>query len=351
MRRRREEAPTGEGARLLEVEHLEVEFLTRRGRVQAVRDVSFHVDRGETLGLVGESGSGKSVTSQAILGLTELPGRIAGGEIRWKGRSLLHGHDAARYARSIRGKELAVVFQDPMTSLNPLFTVGTQLSEVLRHHMGMSKAQAAERAVELLDMVGISFPRQRVKQYPHEFSGGMRQRVIIAMALACEPELIIADEPTTALDVTIQAQILELMAELQQRLGLAVLLITHDLGVVAGLCHRVQVMYGGKLVETGAARDVFADPGHPYSAGLLQSTPRLDVVLPRLTAIEGAPPDLRSPPPGCPFHPRCPLALDVCRVEMPASVEARPGRHVACHRAFDPAIATPVAAGARSSVG
>jgi peptide/nickel transport system ATP-binding protein len=318
---------------LLEVDGLEVKFFTQRGTVQAVRGVSFHIDRGETLGLVGESGSGKSVTSQAVLGLVELPGRIVAGDIRWKGRSLI-GRANEKYSRSIRGKELAVIFQDPMTSLNPLFTIGTQLTEVLRHHLHMNRGQARERAVELLDMVDISFPRQRVKQYPHEFSGGMRQRVIIAMALACEPELIIADEPTTALDVTIQAQILELLADIQARLGLAVLLITHDLGVVAGLCHRVQVMYAGRLVESAESHDLFVEPGHPYTRGLLRSTPRLDQVQRRLVAIEGSPPDLRHPPSGCPFHPRCELAIDRCHEEMPPTVEFG-GRTAACFRAFE----------------
>ncbi len=319
---------------LLEVDDLRVQFFTRRGTVQAVRGVSLHIDRGETVGLVGESGSGKSVTSQAILGLVELPGRIVGGDVRWKGRSVVHGRAAAKYSRSIRGRELGVVFQDPMTSLNPVYTIGFQLAEVVRHHLGMNRKQATERAVELLDLVGISFPRQRVKQYPHEFSGGMRQRVIIAMALACEPELLIADEPTTALDVTIQAQVLELMAELQQRLGLAVLLITHDLGVVAGLCHRVEVMYAGKLVESGPSRELFGEPGHPYTAGLLRSTPRLDKVERRLTAIPGSPPDLRDPPTGCPFHPRCAYATSRCAAEMPELLELRPEREVACWRAF-----------------
>jgi peptide/nickel transport system ATP-binding protein len=327
-------APAPADEHLLEVEGLHVSFFTERGTVQAVRGVSFHIDAGETLGLVGESGSGKSVTSQAVLGLVDLPGRIVGGDIRWKGRSLL-GDANAGYAESLRGRELAVVFQDPMTSLNPLFTVGMQLGEVLRHHMGMSRRQASERAVELLDLVGISFPRQRVKQYPHELSGGMRQRVIIAMALACEPELIIADEPTTALDVTIQAQILDLMADLQQRLGLAVLLITHDLGVVAGLCHRLQVMYAGRLVERGGARSVFAEPGHPYTAGLLRSTPRLDVVHPRLIAIEGAPPDMRHPPAGCPFHTRCVLAGERCAAEDPPTVVREDGRSAVCFHAFE----------------
>jgi oligopeptide/dipeptide ABC transporter ATP-binding protein len=217
-----------------------------------------------------------------------------------------------------------------MTSLNPLFTVGTQLGEVLRRHLKMTKKQAAERSVDLLDLVGISNPQRRVEQYPHEFSGGMRQRVLIAMALACEPELLIADEPTTALDVTIQAQILELIADLRDRLGLAVLLITHDLGVVAGLCDRVAVMYGGKLVETASADDVFARPAHPYAKGLLRSTPRMDVVLPRLVAIDGSPPDLLHPPTGCPFQPRCDRAQPQCASEMPPLVEHPGGRKVAC---------------------
>jgi peptide/nickel transport system ATP-binding protein len=320
--------------RLLEVDDLQVCFDTTRGTVPAVRGVSFQVTAGETLGLVGESGSGKSVTSQAVLGLIERPGRIAGGDIRWKGRSLL-GPTNARYAREIRGKEVAVVFQDPMTSLNPLFTVGMQIAEVTRHHLGLNRRQATERAVELLDLVGIAFPRQRVKQYPHELSGGMRQRVMIAIALACEPELLIADEPTTALDVTIQAQILELVADLQQRLGLAVLLITHDLGVVAGLCHRVQVMYAGRLVESGGAHDVFAEPGHPYTAGLLHSTPRLDVVHRRLVAIDGAPPDVRRLPRGCSFHPRCPIATERCADEEPPTVEGESQRAAVCFRAFE----------------
>jgi oligopeptide/dipeptide ABC transporter ATP-binding protein len=340
---------------LLEVTDLDVKFFTRRGVAHAVRGVSFYVDRGETLGLVGESGSGKSVTTQAVMGLTELPGKVTGGDVKWKGESLLHGgrhdRDAEHRLRDIRGKELALVFQDPMTSLNPLFTVGTQLGEVLRRHMGMTKKQAAERSVELLDLVGISFPRQRVKQYPHEFSGGMRQRVMIAMALACEPELLIADEPTTALDVTIQAQILELVADLRDRLGLAVLLITHDLGVVAGLCDRVAVMYGGKLVETAPADELFASPAHPYARGLLNSTPRLDVVLPRLIAIDGAPPDLLHPPRGCPFAPRCPIALPRCSEEMPPMLDYGEHRRVACWQAFDeattaaPAEPAPVPAG------
>jgi peptide/nickel transport system ATP-binding protein len=287
---------------ILEVDHLTVKFFTRRGVVHAVRDVSFTVARGETLGLVGESGSGKSVTAQALLGLTELPGKITSGDVRWKGQSLVI--DAEATLARVRGKEIAMIFQDPMTSLNPVFTIGMQITEVLRRHMGMNRKQAVARAVELLDLVGIANPAARVKQYAHELSGGMRQRVLIAMALACEPQLLIADEPTTALDVTIQAQILDLIADLQQRLGLSVLLITHDLGVVAGLCDRVAVMYSGKIVELATADQLYADPGHPYSAGLLRSTPRLDVVMPRLVCIEGSPPDLVMPQTGCSFASR-----------------------------------------------
>jgi peptide/nickel transport system ATP-binding protein len=321
---------------VLVVEHLQVDFFTRRGTVHAVRDVSFTIAEGETVGLVGESGSGKSVTAQAILGMTELPGRVVGGDIRWRNRSLLQGPGAEAAMRQVRGREIAMVFQDPMTSLNPVFTVGAQMIEVLRQHRGMSKKEARARAVELLDVVGIANPAERVTQYPFEMSGGMRQRVLIAMALACEPALLVADEPTTALDVTIQAQILELIAELQEKLQIAVLLITHDLGVVAGVCDRVAVMYAGRIIEDAPAADLYARPVHPYSAGLLRSTPRLDIVAPRLIAIEGAPPDLRQPPPGCAFAARCDFALDRCRGDEPALVVFGPAedrRSVACHRA------------------
>lgn len=325
--------PTKDAA-LLEVEDLKVSFFTRRGVVQAVRGASFSIERGQALGLVGESGSGKSVTSRAVMGLVDLPGRITGGDIRWKGTSML-GKNGETYSRKVRGREISIIFQDPMTSLNPLMKVGDQIGEVLRHHRGMDKTSARNRCVELLDLVGISFPKQRVQQYPYEFSGGMNQRVAIAMALASEPELLIADEPTTALDVTIQAQILELIQKLQAELALAVLLITHDLGVVAGLCQRLAVMYAGKIVETGSAEDLYADPGHPYGWGLLNSTPRLDVVVPKLVSIEGAPPDLIDPPTGCAFHPRCELATDRCQQEIPELIEHLPDRKVACHRAFD----------------
>ncbi|MGH8927042.1 MAG: ABC transporter ATP-binding protein, partial [Acidimicrobiia bacterium] len=292
------------------------------------------IDRGQTLGLVGESGSGKSVTSRAITGLIDLPGRIVGGDIRWKGKSLL-GKEGGSYSDRVRGKEISIIFQDPMTSLNPLMKIGDQIGEVLQHHLDMDRVSARRRVVELLDLVGISFPRQRVTQYPYEFSGGMNQRVAIAMALASEPELLIADEPTTALDVTIQAQILELIQQLQADLGLAVLLITHDLGVVAGLCQRLAVMYAGRIVETASAEEIYSDPGHPYAWGLIGSTPRLDVVVPKLVSIGGAPPDLIDPPHGCAFHPRCELAIERCERETPELTEHLPGRKVACHRAFD----------------
>ena len=324
------------GEPIFEVENLQVDFFTRRGTVHAVRDVSFTLAKGETLGIVGESGSGKSVTAQVLLGLTELPGKVMGGDVRWKGESLLQRKNAARTLERVRGHEIAMVFQDPMTSLNPVYTVGMQMTEVIRRHLKLDRRAARERAIELLDLVGIANPAARVDQYPFEMSGGMRQRVLIAMALACEPELLIADEPTTALDVTIQAQILELISELQQRLGLAVILITHDLGVVAGLCDRVAVMYAGKLVEISSAADLYANPGHPYSRGLLRSTPRLDVVLPRLVAIDGAPPDLRRPPIGCSFAARCELATARCKQEAPVLELKEEGRHVACWRAFEP---------------
>jgi len=321
---------------LLVVEGLQVDFFTRRGTVHAIRDVSFTIDRGETVGLVGESGSGKSVTAQAIMGMIELPGKIVGGDVRWKGESLVHGRHVGRTIERVRGTEVAMVFQDPMTSLDPVFTIGSQIGEILRQHRKLSRKAAAARAVELLDLVGIANPSRRVKQYPFEMSGGMRQRVLIAMALACEPELLVADEPTTALDVTIQAQILELVAELQRELGLAVLLITHDLGVVAGVCDRVAVMYAGKIVEDAPAAELYAEPAHPYTAGLLRSTPRLDVVLDRLVAIDGAPPDLRRPPKGCGFAPRCPHCVAHCREETPGLelfTTSAGDRRVACFRA------------------
>jgi len=296
---------------LLEIESLRVHFTTRSGIVQGTRDVNLHISYGETLGLVGESGSGKSVTFQAALGLITTPGEIVAGDIRWKGRSLFAG-SGRDYLHKVRGKEIAMIFQDPMTSLNPVFTIGTQICEVLRHHLGMNRRQARRRTVELLDTVNISAPDKRIDQYPHELSGGMRQRVMIAMALACEPELLIADEPTTALDVTIQAQILDLLADLQHRLKLSVVMITHDLGVIAQLCHRVAVMYAGEIVEVGQAEEIFEQPIHPYTQGLLRATPRPDEVTERMIAIEGVPPNLISPPAGCAFAARCDHAKQGC---------------------------------------
>lgn len=327
---------------LLEIDHLRVEFDTRAGTVHALNDVTLSIGPGETLGIVGESGSGKSVTAQAVMGLVDVPGRICGGDIRWKGRSLLDA-EGQRYARSIRGADLAIIFQDPMTSLNPLLTIGTQLCEVLQRHKGMSRRQARARARDLIDAVGISAPERRLDQHPHELSGGMRQRIMIAMGIACEPQLLIADEPTTALDVTIQAQILELLAELQQRLGLSVILITHDLGIVAGLCHRVAVMYAGRIIETGSADDIFERPAHPYTQGLLRSTPSLDSVDERLLSIEGTPPSLLHPSPGCPFLPRCPIGDEGCR-SIPPMVPVEAG-FAACWKASNPAWPEALAVG------
>jgi peptide/nickel transport system ATP-binding protein len=313
---------------LLEIEHLKVHFTTRSGIVQGARGVNLHVGCGETLGLVGESGSGKSVTFQAVMGLITAPGEIVGGDIRWKNRSFIDS-GGGHYLRKVRGKEITMIFQDPMTSLNPVFTVGTQITEILRHHLGMTRKQAWNRSIELLDLVNISAPEKRLSQYPHEFSGGMRQRVMIAMALACEPELLIADEPTTALDVTIQAQILELLIDLQERLELSVVMITHDLGVIAQLCHRVAVMYAGEIVEVGEAEKIFEQPAHPYTQGLLSATPRPDEVTERMIAIEGVPPDLISPPPGCAFAPRCPQTREGCSRQV-ALTPYEENRQVSC---------------------
>jgi peptide/nickel transport system ATP-binding protein len=315
---------------LLAVENLLVYFYTRAGVVQGARGVSFTVGRGETLGIVGESGSGKSVSVQAVMGLINTPGRIEGGDIRFKGRSLLD-EAGKQTVRQVRGKEISMIFQDPMTSLNPVFTVGTQITEVLRHHLGLNRRQARRRALELLELVDISAPDKRLKQYPHELSGGMRQRVMIAISLACEPELLIADEPTTALDVTVQAQILELLADLQARLNISVILITHDLGVVAQLCHRVAVMYAGRIVEIADADALFADPVHPYTRGLLSATPRLDGGTERMISIDGVPPDLIAPPEGCAFSPRCTDAEAAC--SLPQCLATVGGdRQVCCWR-------------------
>lgn len=320
---------------LLEVENLKTHFFTRDGEVKAVDGVSFTLDSGRTLAVVGESGSGKSVTALTIMRLIEEPGRIVDGDIRFKGESVLAMNDGQ--VRDLRGNRIAMIFQDPMTSLNPVYRVGHQIGESLRLHKGMSKKESFERSVELLDMVGIPHPRDRARDYPHQFSGGMRQRAMIAMALSCEPDILIADEPTTALDVTIQAQILDLMNELQQRTGTAIIMITHDLGVVADMADDVMVMYGGKQVEYSSADRVFYNPRHPYTWGLLDSLPRHDISEKgELCPIKGQPPSLIDIPCGCAFHPRCPYCQQICVDEYPVLRPVEEGHTAACHFAQDP---------------
>ena len=314
---------------LLSVEDLEVRFWTGRGIIHAVNGISFDIAPGETLGIVGESGCGKSVTSLSLLGILPRAGRVTGGSARFEGRDLIGLSDEE--LRTIRGKEIAMIFQDPMTSLNPVLTIGRQIREALETHFDMDKDAANARAAELLDRVGIPSAKARLRDYPHQFSGGMRQRAMIAMALACEPKLLIADEPTTALDVTIQAQILNLLRELVADRDTALILITHDLGVVAGMCERVNVMYAGMFVETGAAEQVFARPRHPYTLGLLQSVPRLDAARKAaLQPIEGNHRDMLHPPQACPFQPRCRYEVDQSRKEVPPLEEIEPGHKVAC---------------------
>jgi oligopeptide/dipeptide ABC transporter ATP-binding protein len=314
---------------LLSVEDLRVEFWTSRGTVYAVNGVSFDIAAGETLGIVGESGSGKSVTSLAVLGILARAGRVRGGRAMFDDRDLLTLSD--RELRKIRGREIAMIFQDPMTSLNPVLTVGRQIREALETHFGMEEKEANRHAAELLDQVGIPGARQRLQDYPHQFSGGMRQRAMIAMALACEPKLLIADEPTTALDVTIQAQILDLLREIIAERDTALILITHDLGVVAGMCERVHVMYAGTFVETGSARQIFASPRHPYTFGLLESIPRLDTGRrQKLQPIRGAPRNMLTPPDSCPFAPRCPNRISICTEQLPLLETLEPGQKAAC---------------------
>jgi oligopeptide/dipeptide ABC transporter ATP-binding protein len=302
---------------LLDVRHLQTQFSTRGGVVRAVDDVSWDVAEGETVALVGESGCGKSVSALSIMRLVAEPaGRVVGGEVMFRGRNLLELPEEEM--RKVRGREIAMIFQEPMTSLNPVLTIGRQLTEGLEIHLGRTPEHARVRAAELLSMVGISDPERRLPQYPHQFSGGMRQRMMIAMALACEPALVLADEPTTALDVTIQAQILELMKDLSRRLGVAMLMITHNLGVVARYADRVNVMYAGRIIERGTARELYANPRHPYTLGLLRSLPRLDEPRRgRLAPIDGQPPDLTRLPPGCAFLPRCGFRVDRCSERPP----------------------------------
>ncbi|MDN3289439.1 ABC transporter ATP-binding protein [Streptomyces thermocarboxydus] len=315
---------------LLEVRDLHVEFRTRDGVAKAVNGVTYGVDEGETLAVLGESGSGKSVTAQAVMGILDTPpGRITGGEVMFQGRDLLKLKEEER--RRIRGAEMAMIFQDALSALNPVITVGDQLAEMFTVHRGMSRKDARVKAVELMDGVRIPAARERVRQYPHQFSGGMRQRIMIAMAIALEPALIIADEPTTALDVTVQAQVMELLAELQREYRMGLILITHDLGVVADVADRIAVMYAGRIVESAPVHDIYKAPAHPYTRGLLDSIPRLDHKGRELYAIKGLPPNLTRIPPGCPFHPRCPLARDVCTTDDPPLYEVSGTRGSACH--------------------
>ncbi|MER0246003.1 ABC transporter ATP-binding protein [Streptomyces sp. HSW2009] len=318
------------GVPLLDVRDLQVEFRLRDGVVKAVSGVSYQVRAGETLAVLGESGSGKSVTAQAIMGILDSPpGYVTGGQVLFQGRDLLAlGRDERR---KVRGSQLAMIFQDALSALNPVLSVGAQLGEMFQVHRGLSRKDARKKAAELMDRVRIPAAAQRVGDYPHQFSGGMRQRIMIAMAMALEPALIIADEPTTALDVTVQAQVMELLAELQREMQMGLILITHDLGVVADVADKIAVMYAGRIVETAPVHDLYRAPAHPYTRGLLDSIPRLDQRGQELYAIKGLPPNLMRIPAGCPFHPRCPRARDVCRADRPPLYEVAPGRASACH--------------------
>ncbi|VBB05238.1 abc transporter [Lucifera butyrica] len=315
---------------LLQIEDLAVSFDTYAGEVKAVRQVSFDVQQGEAVGIVGESGCGKSVTAHSIMRLIPTPpGRIVQGKILFNGVDLLK--KSAKEMETIRGNEIGMIFQDPMTSLNPVLTIGLQIAEALQLHQNLPRQAALTRAVELLRLVGIPCPEDRVRNYPHQFSGGMRQRAMIAMALSCNPKLLIADEPTTALDVTIQAQILDLMKNLKSQFNTSIILISHDLGVVAGLCRRIVVMYAGTVCEAGSIRDVFHNPQHPYTWGLLKSVPRLDAQQKQqLAVIDGQPPDLLQPPAGCPFHPRCSYAMQVCTEMDPQITQISEEHRVKC---------------------
>nr|WP_236653205.1 ABC transporter ATP-binding protein [Streptacidiphilus melanogenes] len=322
---------------MLQVKNLQVEFRTRDGVAKAVNGVNYSVRAGETLAILGESGSGKSVSSQAVMGILDSPpGFVTGGEIVFKGQDLLKLSNEKR--RKIRGTQMAMIFQDALSSLNPVHTVGTQLGEMFRVHRGTSKSEAKKKAVELMERVGIPAAKERVNQYPHQFSGGMRQRIMIAMALALEPDLIIADEPTTALDVTVQAQVMELLADLQAEYNMGLILITHDLGVVADVADKIAVMYAGRIVETAPVHELYKRPAHPYTRGLLDSIPRLDQKGQELYAIKGLPPNLLRIPSGCAFNPRCPMAQEICRTEVPplhavTEADGAPleGRGSACH--------------------
>lgn len=316
--------------KILEVKNLTVHIKTHKGVVQAVRGVDFYLNEQETLAVVGESGSGKSITMKGVMGILPKNGKVVEGSVMFQGNDLTKYSE--RQMQQVRGSEIAMIFQDPMTSLNPTMKVGKQIEEMLKEHRKeMSKADRKARAIELLSLVGISNPEARYDQYPHQLSGGMRQRVVIAIALACDPKVLIADEPTTALDVTIQAQILDLMKDLQKQTGMGIIFITHNLGVVADICDKVSVMYAGKIVEQGPVDDIFYEPAHPYTKGLLRSMPRVDAEsYERLIPIEGTPVDMLNPPEGCPFAPRCEHAMKICLQKMPPYVEMGENHHAAC---------------------
>jgi oligopeptide transport system ATP-binding protein len=315
--------------KLLEIKNLRTIFKTYAGQVSAINDVTISIGFGEAVGIVGESGSGKSVTMLSVMKLLSENGKVSAGEIKFDGRDMAGLKE--REIQAIRGNEIGMIFQDPMTSLNPVFTIGNQLVEAIKkHNRRMPAKQATAKAIDMLKLVGMPSPEKRFHQYPHEFSGGMRQRVMIAMALSCEPKLLIADEPTTALDVTIQAQIIELMKDLKNKINMSIILITHDLGLVADICERVIVMYGGTLVEQGLVEDIFYNPQHPYTIGLLNSIPRLNMGKERLKPVDGSPPDMINPPVGCPFTARCPHAMEICNLHKPVYEKVTENHGAAC---------------------